>query len=684
MSIFSKSNFIVNFANYNQRCSDASLTTLIQYLGFFLLIQALIVILIEKILIKFPRIYGKIERFYRIIVEEALYGNDPDVIEDITDWKSNPEAIKRQRRKNEICIGLKRSSVISKTFIYKNIAEIFILGLFIIFNIIYGIDSEKNLLPGICILNVKDIPNLGLEEDGFISFDCEGKRVSFYLKLLYIQIATQFLILICCLGSLVWNSFFRNVTQLLEKMERSKIDWDVELAENEGEDFLFLFDLLAHTAGIEATLRVLTHADETFRKICLPKLTVSDQVKVEEEKLKVYWKAASLECWLEDNNHKGIRVESYDVTIFPRESINTSVTKMKDDKDSEGNYSAWFYDLQGGRTEYIVTIACVLGRSRMKGEQVVTTLLPYGPESPPGGLVKSVSTEEVEITWEAPKGGFTKYVLCVDPELTSSGARSEGREMTKFYCNTEGHIGSYISFDKIVQDYTERELSNMITNYKVSGLKPGETYGVVLKTMSGGRYTRRPLSETLLTQPSQVEDLRVEDVTSSQATLKWVVPEGHRRLRAFRLLVSSSDGEVSRELAVRLLPDKMINSFPLDGLNPATTFQASVKTVCVFENLRTISDEKCVTFVSLPEAVRRVALESSSPSSLTVSWEPSQQPPAQSQKFKLSVENSRLGYCSEYSVTGERNTFNFSKLPDVVGSGIYTSETCDIEIECVR
>ena len=673
MSIFSKSNSIVNFANYNQRCSDASLTTLIQYLGFFLLIQALIVILIEKILIKFPRISGKIERFYRIIVEEALYGNDPDVIEDITDWKSNPEAIKRQRRKNEICIGLKRSSVISKTFIYKNIAEIFILGLFIIFNIIYGIDSEKNLLPGICILNVKDIPNLGLEEDGFISFDCEGKRVSFYLKLLYIQIATQFLILICCLGSLVWNSFFRNVTQLLEKMERSKIDWDVELAENEGEDFLFLFDLLAHTAGIEATLRVLTHADETFRKICLPKLTVSDQVKVEEEKLKVYWKAASLECWLEDNNHKGIRVESYDVTIFPRESINTSVTKMKDDKDSEGNYSAWFYDLQGGRTEYIVTIACVLGRSRMKGEQVVTTLLPYGPESPPGGLVKSVSTEEVEITWEAPKGGFTKYVLCVDPEV---GTARPGPAVSKFYSNNQGHIGSYISFDKIVQlqHYTERELSNLINNYKISGLKPGETYSLALKTMTGGRYTRRPLCETLLTKPLEVEDFRLDQVSSDQATLCWIVPEAHRRLRAFRILISSADGGVKRELAVRHQPERILNSFLVESIRPATFYTASIKTVCVFENLRTISEEKTLTFVSLPEAPTNLSLENSSPSSLTVRWDLSQQQPqAQTIKVKLSIENSDLGYSSEYHSTGEKNTFNFSKLPDVVGSGIYNN-----------
>ncbi len=36
----------------------------------------------------------------------------------------------------------------------------------------------------------------------------------------------------------------------------------------------------------------------------------------------------------------------------------------------------------GGKTEYIVTIACVIGRSRMKGERVVTNLLPYGPEKP--------------------------------------------------------------------------------------------------------------------------------------------------------------------------------------------------------------------------------------------------------------------------------------------------------------
>jgi hypothetical protein len=34
-----------------------------------------------------------------------------------------------------------------------------------------------------------------------------------------------------------------------------------------GKDFLFLFDLLAHTSGLESTLRVLTHSDEKFYEI---------------------------------------------------------------------------------------------------------------------------------------------------------------------------------------------------------------------------------------------------------------------------------------------------------------------------------------------------------------------------------------------------------------------------------
>jgi hypothetical protein len=49
----------------------------------------------------------------------------------------------------------------------------------------------------------------------------------------------------------------------------------------------------------------------------------------------------------------------------------------------EGNVKNYNKNIfSGGKTEYIVTIACVIGRSRMKGERVVTNLLPYGPEKP--------------------------------------------------------------------------------------------------------------------------------------------------------------------------------------------------------------------------------------------------------------------------------------------------------------
>ena len=73
---------------------------------------------------KFPRVAGKIERFYGSIVEESLFGKDPDVAEDVCDDKANSEAISRRRRRNEICMGLKRSSIIHTTYILKNITEI--------------------------------------------------------------------------------------------------------------------------------------------------------------------------------------------------------------------------------------------------------------------------------------------------------------------------------------------------------------------------------------------------------------------------------------------------------------------------------------------------------------------------------------------------------------------------------
>ena len=54
-----------------------------------------VLVIVEKFTFKIPRIAQKVERFYKNIVEESLFGKDPDVAEDVTDPKTSTEAISR-------------------------------------------------------------------------------------------------------------------------------------------------------------------------------------------------------------------------------------------------------------------------------------------------------------------------------------------------------------------------------------------------------------------------------------------------------------------------------------------------------------------------------------------------------------------------------------------------------------
>ena len=126
-----------------------------------------------------------------------------------------------------------------------------------------------------------------------------------------------------------------------------------------------MFDLLAHSCGLEATLRVLTHSDDTFYELCKPNIDMTQKLVLEEDKLKVKFGPADIERWLQSGSkrpmghNRSITIENYEVTIFPAESVNntqtlsalsaTSLPKDKSDpeiKDAD-SYSTWFYDLQG-------------------------------------------------------------------------------------------------------------------------------------------------------------------------------------------------------------------------------------------------------------------------------------------------------------------------------------------------
>ena len=166
----------------------------------------------------------------------------------------------------------------------------------------------------------------------------------------------------------------------------------------------------------------------------------------------------------------------------------------------------------------------------------------------------------------------------------------------------------------------------------------------------------------------------MEEVTPTNATLKWVAPEGHKRLRAFRILISSFDNKIKRELAVKHNADKVVNSFLIDDLTQATSYTVVMKSVCVFESLKTISDEEKLTFSSLPKPPTNLTLENRLPNSLTVRWEPPLHVQA-SHKYRLAIESVSIGYSADYSIAGDKNTFNFSKLPDIIGTGYNTAKS---------
>ena len=52
------------------------------------------------------------------------------------------------------------------------------------------------------------------------------------------------------------------------------------LVDSPGSDFLFLFDLIAHTCGTAATLRVLSFSAPSFYTFCQPILQVATKVPV--------------------------------------------------------------------------------------------------------------------------------------------------------------------------------------------------------------------------------------------------------------------------------------------------------------------------------------------------------------------------------------------------------------------
>ena len=629
---------MVDYGNQNRICRNASMTLFMQYLPFLMLVQAMLIILVKKFLTKFPKISGKVERFYYTVVENSLFGKDPDIAEDICDEKSNAEAISRHRQRNEVCNSLKKSNIIHFIYVLRNIIELILLTGFIPFNIYFSLQAEGNLLPAVCILPMYPDSALGYS-DGEIHYQCEGKRIVFFFFIVCLTVALQIACLVCSTGSLIWCLFFRSISNLLKSMEEVSSAKDFIIQFREGRDFIFLFDLLAHTSGIESTLRLLTHSDETFYNICQPRLKSSEHnfVQIQEDKMKVVWQAARIEKWLKSNINN-LFVDSYDVTIFPAETSRHTITKMakqEEDLENDDYYSAVFNDLNGGKTEYIITIACVIGKSRMKGQRIITTLLPLGPETPRTGIVKSCNTTEIEITWDHPRGEFSKYLLLVDPCLSSISAAiqklrkisiiSSMSEMTittnaSSYDNDSTkdifHENSFLS-----KDSWSKELSNKESCFTITGLNPGEPYLIKLISKTGDNETRKPLCGLVMTNPEPVKGLSIVSTSVKSVLISWEAPNGHSQLHAFKVSCVSRDGQIKKEVEIEHERGRIENTLLIDNLIHATEFTISLTTVCLYEKMTTFSIPETLQFITKPVAPHHLRMENQQCHSFTITWE---------------------------------------------------------------
>lgn len=366
-------------------------------------------------------------------------------------------------------------------------------------------------------------------------------------------------------------------------------------------------------------------------------------------------------------------------------------------------YSTWFLDLNGGRTEYVITIACMIGKSRMKGEKVVTNLVPYGAEKPRTGMSKTSSTHSVEIFWDPPKGEFTKYLLSVDKlsdknvvkpndllRLSSAASRSSKAEI-------DLAISTEFDDETVRPNVRVMDLSHKLTTYQILGLEPGEKYRIELGTKTGTVSTRQPIQDIILTCPLPPRGLRVSEVSSTSCLVSWLLPESHHScLRGFQIQIRMSDGRIFKDVAVT----KLTKSFTVRGLQQCQDYDIAVTALCVAENSRrTESDVSLVNLTTLPEKVRNLRLDNATPNSITLKWDTPMMAlnlkykvtingdtyPAQDEFDDLELDgqgdeknesSSQVGapqhiryFQTTVEVPGDKNQYTFSKLPEIIGSG---------------
>ncbi|TRY63902.1 hypothetical protein TCAL_14320 [Tigriopus californicus] len=607
---------IINYANSERACIRRLFSIFMEYLPFILLLQTLTLIVVDKFSFKIPKVSRKVERFHAHIVENAFVGHDPDVAEDITDPTTSTDAICRLRQRREICASLQESSTIHHVYIGKNLFKIVLVAGLVALNASHGLLHIEDQV--LCEVSVNDIPKIHLQQ-GTLHFQCRGQRVEFLFICLWSQVFLLLLHGVLSLIALLWSVEFRPVAKLLSKIDQDRQSLNQpQIVRSSGEDFLFLFDFLAHSYDLESTLRVLTHSDEVFHAICKPNLLLEHDVHVEEDKVEIKWREAEIDHWLKNRKKssswmRNVTIDSYEVTIFPAETVNHSQTISS---NTGSIYAACFRDLSGGKTEYVITIACKVGSSRMKGEKVVTHLAPRGPEKPRNGMLKDHGPTHVDIQWVPPKGDFTKYVLLVDRISVDVSPIRNAPDNPVVLRDASASSERTIIDDVTQVNHFEYYLSSKLCEYCIHGLKPSECYRIQLGTKTGRVLTRQFIRDDVITQPNEVPGLEILQIGHHSCLVQWNPLESSPILKGYQVEVLTHDGREHRTVAV----SKVQNTFKVTDLEPNSDYFINLSGISALRDLKAIGHpvQESMTTLAYPPTDLRV--KDSTPVSIRLKW----------------------------------------------------------------
>jgi len=663
-----------SYAAQDPACHDAvfyspylKVTGFVMYGPVIIMLQALVLIGVEKLWIIFPRLSQKLERFYKSVVEEALLGKDPDVAEDFTGGAISMDKIVRERQREEICGALRGSSIFYQLYILKNLIEIFLAAFCVVVNIVWGLESKDE--TGIC--------HVPMSDKGSVTMQCRQKRFSFYMTVLWAFNALLLCHIFTSVISIVWSlkiAGLRRITSIIDALKKSHDETTENLIESKGRDFLFLFDLVAHTCGQPATLRVLSYTAPTFAQLCQPALKT---ITMTETSIKLTWKPCPLQ---HIESAKRLIVQKYVTTIFP---YSRHHMRTIDAQDNE--HEVEFKDLVGGKREYVVTLSAIIGDAKMKGVIRTTFLPPYPPQKLNCVNVDNEKLQEsrIKINWTKPKGEFDKYILKVFP--------LERRKTSATLSPPSYFPNRYINSFKQNREREPDEiwLGNEEVEYEMNNLKPGERYQLELRTMTGNQtcVEEKVPRKLILTKPMppSFDSYNVES-SASEIFITWSAPEaeGHSFMEGYKVQVKSSEGTALKEFTLSKHSRNLTIS---DIIASATQYTISISSMCRDQG-ETLADEDLMrldylesfsntlekTTVTPPNPPMNIKLETAASTSLKVKWDPPINIPA----------NTRVSYhaaivalnpvvrdamVEDKSKDIESTVFTFSHLPEIIGTG---------------